>query len=167
MALVGALAGLVLIGLINLSRNWLLQQGINDVILHTILQVLTPFFIYLIVDEFMHASGVIAVVVAGLLSNTQHNRYVAALPELRIVSERTWDLIVYTLNGIIFLILGIELPVAMRDTIADHEVNTWQALEFVVIVYLGILVLRTLWIYGYMWLTVRSKAILLLGGRRC
>ena len=31
----------------------------------------------------MHASGVIAVVVAGLLSNTQHNRYVAALPELR------------------------------------------------------------------------------------
>lgn len=156
-ALVGALAGLVLIGLINLSRNWLLQQGLNDVILHTILQVLTPFFIYLIVDEFMHASGVIAVVVAGLLSNTQHNRYVAALPELRIVSERTWDLIVYTLNGIIFLILGIELPVAMRDTIADHEVNTWQALEFVVIVYLGILVLRTLWIYGYMWLTVRSK----------
>ena len=129
-ALVGALAGLVLIGLINLSRNWLLQQGLNDVILHTILQVLTPFFIYLIVDEFMHASGVIAVVVAGLMSNTQHNRYVAALPELRIVSERTWDLIVYTLNGIIFLILGIELPVAMRDTIADHEVNTWQALEF-------------------------------------
>lgn len=156
-ALVGALAGLVLIGIINLNRNWLLQQGINDVILHTILQVLTPFFIYLIVDEFMHASGVIAVVVAGLLSNTQHNRYVAALPELRIVSERTWDLIVYTLNGIIFLILGIELPVAMRDTIADHEVSTLQALGFVVLVYLGILILRTLWIYGYMLLTVRSK----------
>ncbi len=156
-AIVGALAGLVLISLINLSRKWLLQQGINDVILHTILQVLTPFFIYLVVDEFMHASGVIAVVVAGLLSNTRYNRYIAALPELRIVSERTWDIIVYTLNGIIFLILGIELPVAMRDTIADHEVSTLQALGFVVVVYLGILIVRTLWIYGYMLLAKRSK----------
>ncbi len=156
-AIVGALAGLVLISLINLSRKWLLQQGINDVILHTILQVLTPFFIYLVVDEFMHASGVIAVVVAGLLSNTRYNRYIAALPELRIVSERTWDIIVYTLNGIIFLILGIELPVAMTDTIADHEVSTFQALGFVVVVYLGILIVRTLWIYGYMLLVKRSK----------
>ena len=156
-AIVGALAGLVLISLINLSRKWLLQQGINDVILHTILQVLTPFFIYLVVDEFMHASGVIAVVVAGLLSNTRYNRYIAALPELRIVSERTWDIIVYTLNGIIFLILGIELPVAMTDTIADHEVSTFQALGFVVVVYLGILIVRTLWIYGYMLLAKRSK----------
>ena len=75
----------------------------------------------------------------------------------RIVSERTWDIIVYTLNGIIFLILGIELPVAMTDTIADHEVSTFQALGFVVVVYLGILIVRTLWIYGYMLLAKRSK----------
>lgn len=97
------------------------------------------------------------VVVAGLLSNTQHNRYVLACSECWIVLERTWDLIVYTLNGIIFFILGIELSVLCWDTIADVEVYTWQALEFVVIVYLGILVCWTLWIYGYMWLTVCLK----------
>ena len=93
----------------------------------------------------------------GCLVTTRYNRYIAALPELRIVSERTWDIIVYTLNGIIFLILGIELPVAMTDTIADHEVSTFQALGFVVVVYLGILIVRTLWIYGCMLLAKRSK----------
>lgn len=148
-AIVGALAGAGLIALINLGRLWLLQQGINDVILHTVLQIVTPLVIYLAVDEGLHASGVIAVVVAGLLNNARGNRYISALPELRIVSERTWDIIVYLLNGIIFLILGIELPVAMHSTIAARDVNTWQALLDVVLVYLVVLALRVAWVWGY------------------
>lgn len=148
-AIVGALAGAGLIALINLGRLWLLQQGINDVILHTVLQIVTPLVIYLAVDEGLHASGVIAVVVAGLLNNARGNRYISALPELRIVSERTWDIIVYLLNGIIFLILGIELPVAMHTTIAARDVNTWQALLDVVLVYLVVLVIRVAWVWSY------------------
>ncbi len=50
-AIVGAIAGAVLMIAINFARQWLLQQGINDVILHTILQIMTPFLIYLLVDE--------------------------------------------------------------------------------------------------------------------
>ncbi|WP_179394770.1 cation:proton antiporter [Lacticaseibacillus absianus] len=149
-SLIGALAGVILMALINLLRVWLLQQGINDVILHTVLQLVTPFLIYLIVDELIGASGVIAVVVAGLVNNSGGNRYISALPELRIVSERTWDIVVYTLNGLIFLILGIELPVAMSMTIQSREISTWQALFDVVLVYLVMLALRTLWTYGYL-----------------
>ncbi|WP_461213314.1 cation:proton antiporter [Lacticaseibacillus sp. GG6-2] len=148
-AIVGALAGAVLMFAINLLRMWLLQQGINDVILHTIMQLVTPLLIYLIVDDWLHASGVIAVVVAGLLNNARGNHYIQALPELRIVSERTWDIVVYVLNGIIFLILGIELPVAMHATIVSREVNTFQALLDVVLVYLVVLALRVAWVWGY------------------
>lgn len=154
---VGALAGAVLMALINLGRRWLLQQGINDVILHTVLQLITPFLIYLVVDEGIHASGVIAVVVAGLLNNVRGDRYMMALPELRIVTERTWDIIVYTLNGIIFLILGIELPVAMRSAIESRAVRTWQALLDVLLVYLVVLLIRTLWAYGYMLVSARRQ----------
>ncbi len=148
-AIVGALAGAVLMLAINLMRMWLLQQGINDVILHTVMQLVTPLLIYLVVDEWIHASGVIAVVVAGLLNNARGNHYIQALPELRIVSERTWDIVVYVLNGIIFLILGIELPVAMHTTIVSREVNTFQALLDVVLVYLVVLALRVAWVWGY------------------
>ncbi|WP_125704875.1 cation:proton antiporter [Lacticaseibacillus daqingensis] len=149
-SLIGALVGAVLMLVINVLRLWLLQQGINDVILHTVLQLVTPFLIYLLVDEVIGASGVIAVVVAGLVNNSGGNRYISALPELRIVSERTWDIVVYTLNGLIFLILGIELPVAMRMAIQSREVNTGRALLDVLLVYLVMLALRTLWTYGYM-----------------
>ncbi|MFD1484562.1 cation:proton antiporter [Lacticaseibacillus baoqingensis] len=148
-AIIGALAGAVLMAALNLLRLWLLQQGLNDVILHTVMQLVTPLLIYLVVDEGLHASGVIAVVVAGLLNNARGNRYIAALPELRIVSERTWDIVVYVLNGIIFLILGIELPVAMHQTITARDVNTGQALLDVVLVYLVVLSLRVAWVYGY------------------
>ncbi|MCI1985193.1 MAG: sodium:proton antiporter [Lactobacillus sp.] len=148
-AVVGAVAGALLMAMINLLRVWLLQQGLNDVILHTVMQLVTPLVIYLLVDEGLHASGVIAVVVAGLLNNARGNRYIAALPELRIVSERTWDIVVYVLNGIIFLILGIELPVAMHQTIVARDVNTGQALLDVVLVYLVVLALRIAWVYGY------------------
>ncbi|KRM72403.1 cation:proton antiporter [Lacticaseibacillus brantae] len=150
-SIVGAIAGAVLMLLINLVRRWLLRQGINDTTLHTILQIVTPFVIFLLVDEGLQASGVIAVVVAGLLNNARSNRYIAALPELRIVTERTWSLLVYLLNGIIFLILGIELPLAMHDIIENHEINTWQAFGYAVLVYLAVLGIRVVWTYGYMW----------------
>lgn len=41
-------------------ENWLYRQGINDVIFSTVLQVTTPFVVYLLTEEFLHASGVIA-----------------------------------------------------------------------------------------------------------
>lgn len=155
-AVVGALVGALAMGLINGLRVWLLQQGINDTILHTVLQLITPFLIYLLVDETLGASGVIAVVVAGLLTNGTGNRYLSALPELRIVGEKSWALLVYVLNGLIFLILGLELPVAMRETIQSREISTGRALLDVVLVYLMMLVIRTLWTYGYMWMGARK-----------
>ncbi|MFD1429678.1 cation:proton antiporter [Lacticaseibacillus mingshuiensis] len=156
-AVIGALAGAFLMLLINALRVWLLQQGINDVILHTVMQLVTPFLIYLVVDEGLHASGVIAVVVAGVLATgSSEQRYISALPELRIVSERTWDIIVYSLNGIIFLILGIELPVAMRTTIESRAVSTGRALLDVLLVYLAVLAIRTLWSFANLWFEKRA-----------
>lgn len=156
-AVVGALAGALLMGIINLFRLWLLQQGINDTILQTVLQLITPFLIYLLVDEVLGASGVIAVVVAGLLTNASGNRFISALPELRIVTEKTWDIVVYVLNGLIFILLGLELPVAMHATIESRAVSTWQALLDVVLVYLVMLVIRVGWTYGYMWFAAWHK----------
>jgi CPA1 family monovalent cation:H+ antiporter len=156
-SIVGAIAGAILMGLINWIRQLLFKQGIGDVVLHTVLQLITPFVIYLLVDEGLHASGVIAVVVAGLLSNSRRNAYQAVLPELKLVSEHAWSILVYVLNGLIFVLLGIELPVAMRATIADHDVGTLQAIGLVLIVFAALLALRTAWVYLSNILTARRK----------
>lgn len=146
-AIVGAVAGAGLMLLINAVRKLLLSQGIGDTIVHTVLQLVTPFIIYLFADEFVHASGVIAVVIAGLLSNSKTNAYMSALPRLKLVSSHAWDILVYVLNGLIFILLGIELPVAMRGTIHDTKIGTLSAFMYVVIIYVVLIGLRFIWVY--------------------
>ncbi|MFD1317543.1 Na+/H+ antiporter [Loigolactobacillus zhaoyuanensis] len=144
-SIVGALAGIVLMALIQAMRTFILQQGINDVVLHTVLQIVTPFIIYLVVEELLHASGVIAVVGAGIVYNFTQPSLLEYLPELKIVTERTWDIAIYLLNGVVFLILGIELPLAMTQTIRNPSDNTLVAICDIMLVWLVIFLIRVLW----------------------
>ncbi|MFD0898618.1 cation:proton antiporter [Loigolactobacillus binensis] len=144
-SIVGALMGMVLMAAIQAVRTFMLQQGINDVVLHTVLQIVTPFIIYLVVEELLHASGVIAVVSAGIVYNFSQPALMDYLPELKIVTERTWDIAIYLLNGLVFLILGIELPLAMTQTIRNPSDNTWMAIGDIILVWLVIFLIRVLW----------------------
>ncbi len=148
-SILGFLAGFVLMLMIEFLRNLLRQQGINDVIFNTVLQLMTPFVVYVITEEILHASGVIAVVTAGVVSHTQGNRLVEDSPELKLVSEKTWDIIVYLLNGIVFLILGDELPLATTKIINDVHFNTFQAVGYSFGAWLILLLIRVVWIYLY------------------
>ncbi|MCE2138874.1 sodium:proton antiporter, partial [Streptococcus thermophilus] len=71
--------------------------------------------------------GVVAVVAAGVLSHLQNSHESEDAPELRLVTERVWNVVVYLLNGIVFLILGIELPAATQATIKGAHTNTFHA----------------------------------------
>lgn len=148
-SIVGFLAGFILMWIIEFARNFLRRQGINDVVFNTVLQVMTPFVIYVITEGTLHASGVIAVVTAGAVSHAQENRLVEESPELKLVSEKTWDIIVYLLNGIVFLILGDELPVATTQIIHNVHFNTFQAVAYSFGAWVILLLIRVLWIYLY------------------
>lgn len=148
-SVVGLLAGFILMWLIEFIRDFLRRQGINDVVFNTVLQIMTPFVIYVIAEEAFHASGVIAVVTAGAVSHAQESRLVEDLPELKLVSEKTWDIIVYLLNGIVFLILGDELPIATSKIIHDVHFNTFQAVAYSFGAWVILLLIRIAWIYLY------------------
>lgn len=152
-SIVGFLAGFVLMWLIEFARNFLRQQGINDVVFNTVLQLMTPFVVYVVAEELLHASGVIAVVTAGVVSHLQSNHIVEDSPELKLVSEKTWDVIVYLLNGIVFLILGDELPLATTKIIHDVHFNTFQAVGYAFGAWVILLLIRVIWIYLYQGVT--------------
>lgn len=148
-SITGFVSGLVIMGLILMIENWLYRQGINDVIFRTVLQVTTPFVVYLVTEEFLHASGVIAVVAAGIIFHFYGTAPDRSQPELKLVSEKTWDIIIYTLNGIVFLILGIELPLATTNVIQNNKINTFAALGISFLAWLILLAIRVVWIYAY------------------
>ncbi|MGY3766033.1 cation:proton antiporter [Vagococcus vulneris] len=150
LCIAAVIVGIVGSKIMYVIEGTLLRQGIQDTILHTSLQILTPFIIF-IAAESVHASGVIAVVVSGVMSIQQEPLYRSQLSEIQLVTSNLWDIIIYLLNGVIFLILGSTLPKAMHSAIINPAVNNYNLILYVIIIWLILLLIRTFWSYGYMW----------------
>ncbi|MGX6962504.1 Na+/H+ antiporter [Vagococcus xieshaowenii] len=156
MAIVGGILGFILMIIIHFLKFRLFKEGIQDVILHSTIQLLTPFIIYMIAEEF-HASGVIAVVTAGFTNMTRKNIDMNFYPEVRLLTSRMWDVLIYILNGIVFVLLGAELPIAMKDVIRNPEIKNTQLLMYILITWLFLLVVRTVWSYLFVMVTYRKS----------
>lgn len=104
----GFLVGLVLGKLLALVLRYV-RKSTMAVLGFTLL---APFTAYLIAEEF-HVSGVIAVVVLGFGVSMLSERQFSA--SLRQQSKTIWDVVVYLLNGLIFIFIGLEFPVVIRN----------------------------------------------------
>ncbi|POG98018.1 sodium:proton antiporter [Fructilactobacillus lindneri] len=149
MSIVGFLVGAVIMYLLIWVRNQLYNVHFHDAIFNVVLQILTPFLVYVVAEDFLHASGVIAVVTAGILDHVQTKRVAGQTPEITLLTNRTWDVIVYCLNGVVFLILGIELPVAMTAVFKSTRYGTIKSIWYAFVIWFMILVIRIIWILGY------------------
>jgi len=145
----GALVGAIMIWIFNGVRLYLINQGVDDSILHAIIQIIIPFIIYYVADDILGVSGVVAVVVAGILNISSNRNLSTFTPEIRLVTSRTWDLVVYVLNGIVFVLLGIEIPFAMQELVHNDNINTFYAIFLAFLVWIMLVVIRFLWSYVY------------------
>ncbi|MEV4755929.1 Na+/H+ antiporter [Micromonospora sp. NPDC049559] len=103
----GALAGLAVAGLAVLARRHLREPTHENVV-----SVLTPFSAFLLA-ELAHASGVVAVVVAGLALSQLGPRVIGA--ETRQQAQGFWTLTTFLLNGALFVLVGLQLPASVRE----------------------------------------------------
>ncbi|MBE9463648.1 Na+/H+ antiporter [Dyadobacter subterraneus] len=71
------------------------------------LTIIEPYFMYWLAEQF-HCSGVLAVVSGGLFLSAK--RLIFFNSASRIQSSSVWDSFVFILNGVVFLIIGLELP---------------------------------------------------------
>lgn len=147
MFIVGALLGLVLGLLVTWIRFTLRKRGINDVTFHSLLQLLTPFIIYIITDELLGASGVIAVVVAGIIHTLVRERTETLAAEELVLTENLWSIVLFVLNGIVFLLLGLNIPSSMQETLKNPHMNDWLIIGYVIAIGMIILGIRFVWSY--------------------
>ena len=90
---------------------WVRRQIDNTVVENTI-SLLTPFIAYLPAER-LGASGVLAVVTVGLYLGRQGPRIVS--PRTRIQAGGLWEMVTFLLEGLIFILIGLELPRALAD----------------------------------------------------
>lgn len=145
--LAGAVLGVIFALILTLIRFNLRKEGINDVVFHSLLQILAPFVIFIITEEFLHASGVIAVVVAGIVHSLISRRFETSIAEEQVLTENIWSIILFVLNGIVFLLLGLNIPLSMSETIADPNIGNLKAIRYVIAIGFVILAIRFIWSY--------------------
>ncbi|OPJ62790.1 Na+/H+ antiporter [Clostridium chromiireducens] len=145
--LAGAVLGLIFALILTLIRFNLRKEGINDVVFHSLLQILAPFGIFIITEELLHASGVIAVVVAGIIYSLIIKRFETSIAEEQVLTENIWSIILFVLNGIVFLLLGLNIPLSMSATIADPNIGNLKAIGYVIAIGFVILAIRFVWSY--------------------
>ncbi|MGM9923834.1 MAG: Na+/H+ antiporter [Bacillus sp. (in: firmicutes)] len=147
MFIVGALLGLILGSIVIGIKFALRKKGIGDVTFYSLLQLMTPFVIFIITEEVLHASGVIAVVVAGLFLALVKERTETVHAEEQVVTENLWSVLLFILNGVVFLLLGLKIPSSMAETLANPNISNWLIIGYVIAIGVAILGIRFVWSY--------------------
>ncbi|GAA4701362.1 Na+/H+ antiporter [Brevibacillus fulvus] len=159
MFIVGLIAGLGLGILITWIRFLLRKQGIHDVTFHSLLHILTPFIIFLVAEEMLHASGVIAVVTAGVLHALVKEKTETLVAEEQVLTENIWSVVSFVLNGVVFLLLGLTIPHSMAEAVANPNIGNGLIIGYVLAFGIVILGIRFLWSYAFSYYEYRLAKI--------
>ncbi|PWD50820.1 Na+/H+ antiporter [Serinibacter arcticus] len=90
----------------------LLRKRLRDTVSDTLLSFMAPFLAYVPAEE-LHASGVIAVVVAGLVLG--HKAPIVQDAQSRMSERVNWNTIQFLLENAVFLLLGLQLRWILED----------------------------------------------------
>ncbi len=95
-------------------RLFLRVHGLEEIPMSIVIELITPFAIYMAAEEF-HVSGILAVVAAGVIHGIERDRLQSSTTKLQIVSTNTWSVLGYVLNGLVFALLGFMLPSVYQE----------------------------------------------------
>ena len=135
-------------GAIGLVLAWSIAKiriRLQDTPVEMTISLLTPFAAYLSAER-LGASGVIATVAAGLYLGQRGSEIMGA--DARLTGRAVWETITFLLNGFVFIVMGIEVPVILR------ALSVAEALRLVAIglAICGVLVVvRTVFIFATMY----------------
>ncbi len=156
LAVVGVAVGIALtIGLM-WSKIWVSRRFGEETGSHVLLSLLIPFVVYE-AAEHLGGSGILAAVAAGLTMG-----YVelsgSALAGTRVQRTAVWDTVQFALNGVMFVLLGEQLPAIFADAAdAVRESNKselWWLAVYVLAINVALACLRFAWV----WVSLRLSA---------
>lgn len=141
----GIMVGVVLGFVVNFISNRVRAIGLENTTFHVLLEVFSPFIIYLAAHE-IHTSGILAVVAAGLVISLSPKEVRPSISRANIVSNSIWKVFTFALNGLVFVLLGAQFPSAMTTTWENGVIGHGLLVVDVVVVTLMVILSRYLWV---------------------
>lgn len=117
------------------------EHRIDDGPIEIAISFLVPYAAYL-TAEAIHASGVLAVVAAGLYLGRRSSQFFS--PEVRLQAHAVWDSLTFILNGLVFVLIGLQLPSILAGV---SELSTRRLVLYGVIFSIFLILLRLVWTF--------------------
>ncbi|WLS78555.1 Na+/H+ antiporter [Erwinia pyri] len=158
-AIGGLLAGIAICWLYGKSLRLFSRWSGDDPATQTVLLLLLPFASYLIAEH-IGVSGILAAVAAGM-TITRSGIIRQAPLAMRLRANSVWQMLEFVFNGMVFLMLGLQLPAILQISVtqadADPNVDLWMLMLSVVLIYAALMVVR----FGWLWtMQLISKRLL-------
>jgi len=131
-----AVVGAVIIGGVLGVVAVTLRARVTDPVLDAAISLVIPFVAYL-AGEFAHSSGVVAVVVAGILVGNQGAYRIRA--SFRLAESGTWRIVTLLIENAVFLFMGFQLwPIVSEVAEGDELLSTLGVAGLVIVLLVGI-----------------------------
>lgn len=115
-----------------------------------LLSLLLPFVAYL-AAEYLHCSGILAAVAAGMTMG-YHEMSGQALPITRMRRTAVWDMLQFAMNGLMFVLLGEQLPGIMESLNevvweSGESASVWTLLYYMLVINVVLGAIRFIWVF--------------------
>jgi CPA1 family monovalent cation:H+ antiporter len=118
-----------------------LRKALDDAPTEITISLVTPYFAYL-PAEALGVSAVLAAVTAGIYLGWHSPELIT--PATRIQAFSVWEILVFVLNAVLFVLVGLQLPTVI-DGISN--LSTGTILGYAVAVSAAVIVIRFLWVF--------------------
>jgi len=153
----GFAVGFVMAMINRFLHTFLLSVRATDIASELLLELSLPLMTFFIAEE-IHVSGIIAVVVAGILKASRFKKITLLEAQVDTVTDTVWHTVTFMLNGSVFVILGMELEMIAEPILTNPLYNPLLLLVSVVLLTFLLFAIRFVMIYGfYIWRTRRLK----------
>lgn len=120
------------------------HRHLGDPFIEVLMTLSVPYIVY-IATESLHLSGVLAVVAAGLVRGRFSPEIVSA--ETRIMARSMWNVLVFLLNSLIFILIGLQLS-HVHERLAGYSLA--QLLSWGLLISVVAIAVRFAWIFPAM-----------------
>lgn len=138
---VGLAAGGIVLGIALAYVFIAIHKRLGDPFIEVLTALTIPYTVY-IAAESLHLSGVLAVVAAGLVRGRHSPELVSA--EMRILARSVWNILVFMLNSLIFMLIGIQMSDVL-EKLARYSVAELAGLGLLVSA--TAILVRFAWVY--------------------
>ncbi|MBC1933540.1 cation:proton antiporter [Listeria seeligeri] len=144
-----SLGGIALGAVMSLLKIMLMrglrQLGIENMTSFMLMEILLPFLIFMVAEK-VGVNGILAVVSGGMVHSFSYKKINPEIAQLNLLSKNTWSVIIFSLNGLVFVLLGTQLPQIMETIWIDSGIHKSMLFVYILGITVLLLGLRFLWI---------------------